>query len=129
MSDWRFVPLAALHVIHDRQISRHGGAPGLRDAGLLEMGAARALNRAAYGPADVFDIAAAYAFGLAKAHAFVDGNKRTAVVAALTFLRLNGQGFRPDPATGVRMMEDLASGGTGEAQFADWLRRGARPLP
>lgn len=128
MSEWAFVPLAALHVIHDRQIARHGGAPGLRDAGLLEMGAARALNRAAYGPADLFDIAAAYAFGLAKAHAFADGNKRTAVVAALVFLRLNGYGFRPDPQDGVRMVEGLAAATLTEADFALWLRRGALPL-
>ena len=116
------MPLAALRVIHDRQIQRHGGAPGLRDAGLLEAGWARAPNRAARGEADIFALAAAQAFGIAKAHAFVDGNKRTAFVAAFTFLRLNGRALRPDPATGVRMMEDLASGAIGEAAFADWLR-------
>ena len=118
------VPLKAIVIIHDRQISRHGGAPGLRDGGLLEMGWARPMNLAAYGAADHAALAAAHAFGIAKAHAFVDGNKRTAFVAALTFLRLNGHGFRPDPAEGVRMMEDLACGVIGETGFAEWLRQG-----
>lgn len=119
-----WVPLRAILAIHDRQISRHGGAPGLRDMALLEMGCARAMNVAAYKDAPLIDIATAYAFGIAKAHAFVDGNKRTAVVTALTFLRLNGRHFRPDPAEGVRMMEGLAAGEISEAQFSDWLARG-----
>lgn len=122
------VPLAAVLAVHDRQIARHGGAPGLRDLALLDAGRARALNRAADPAADLAAIAAAYAFGIAKAHAFVDGNKRTAFVVALAFLRLNGLAFRPDPATGVRMMESLASGAVTEAAFADWLRAGLRPL-
>ena len=126
MSDWIWVPLAAIHIIHDRQIARHGGAPGTRDPALLEMGCARALNRAAYQDADLFDIAAAYAYGIAKAHAFVDGNKRTAFVAAFTFLRLNGVFVRPDPGMGVRRMEDLASGDLAEDAFADWVRGLAR---
>jgi death-on-curing protein len=83
------------------------------------------MNRAAYDNPYPFDIAAAYAFGLVKAHAFVDGNKRTGFVTAITFLRLNGCGFRPEPADGVRMMEGLASGALSEDAFADWLRSGA----
>jgi death-on-curing protein len=122
MSDATWVPLRALHVVHDRQISRHGGRAGLRDGALLEMGCVRAMNLAAYGDPDAFDIAAAYAFGVAKAHAFFDGNKRTAFVAAFTFLRLNGEPLRPPPEAGVRMMEDLASGTISEADFAAWLR-------
>ena len=128
MSDWVWVPVAAIHIFHDRQIARHGGAPGLRDAGLVETGAARAQNLADYGEPDVFDLAAAYTFGLAKAHAFIDGNKRTAFVTAVTFLRLNGWAFRPDPITGVRMMEDLAASVIDEEVFAKWLRDEAHPL-
>jgi death on curing protein len=90
-----WVPLAAVLAIHDRQIARHGGAPGMRDRALLEMGCARAMNLAAYTDSGLAEIAAAYAFGISKAHAFVDGNKRTAFVTALTFLRLNGYSFRP----------------------------------
>jgi death-on-curing protein len=124
-----WVPLAASRIIHDRQISRHGGAAGLRDATLLEAGCNRALNRARYDDsASLFDIAAAYAFGIAKAHAFVDGNKRTAFVTAVTFLRLNGYAFRPDPATGVRMMESLAADLADEAQFSAWLQAGSQPI-
>lgn len=123
MRTWIWVPLAALHVIHDRQISRHGGASGTRDAALLEMGCTRPMNLVAYGDPDVFEVAAAYAYGIAKAHAFVDGNKRTAFVAAFTFLRLNGVLVRPDPAFGVRNMEDLASDKLSEAEFAAWLRK------
>lgn len=124
MSNHIWVPLAAVTIIHDRQIARHGGAPGMRGRALLEMGCARAMNLAAYKNAGVSEIAAAYAFGIAKAHAFVDGNKRTAFVTAITFLRLNGHAFRPDPVEGVRMMEDLASGDLTEADFASWLEQG-----
>ncbi|WP_425465485.1 type II toxin-antitoxin system death-on-curing family toxin [Palleronia caenipelagi] len=116
------MPLAALHIVHDRQIARHGGAPGTRDTALLEMGCMRAVNLATYETPDVFDLAAAYAYGIAKAHAFVDGNKRTAFVAAFTFLRLNGIALRPDPGEGVRMMEDLAADLIAEADVADLLR-------
>ncbi|MEC7761744.1 MAG: type II toxin-antitoxin system death-on-curing family toxin [Pseudomonadota bacterium] len=123
MTQWVWVPLPALYVIHDRQIARHGGAPGTRDPALLESAVARPLNRAGYGTPDAYSLAAAYAFGIVKAHAFVDGNKRTAFVAAFTFLRLNGIAIRPEPAIGVRMMEDLASTQVSEDDFAAWLRR------
>ena len=123
MTQWVWVPLPALYVIHDRQIARHGGASGTRDPALLESAVARPLNRAGYGNPDAYALAAAYAFGIAKAHAFVDGNKRTAFVAAFTFLRLNGISIRPEPAIGVRMMEDLASTQVSENDFAAWLRR------
>ena len=123
-----WVPLPAVLAIHDRQIARHGGAPGLRDQALLEMGCARAMNLAAYTDAGLAEMAAAYSFGISKAQAFVDGNKRTAFVTALTFLRLNGYGFRPDPVDGVRMMEALATGEVSEADFARWLTTGIRAL-
>ena len=123
-----WVPIAAVLAIHDRQIARHGGASGLRDKALLEMGCARAMNLSAYTNAGPAEIAAAYAFGVSKAHAFVDGNKRTAFVTALTFLRLNGYSFRPSPIEGVRMMEDLASGHVSEAEFAKWLSSGIKPI-
>lgn len=122
------VPLPAIIAVHDRQIARHGGAPGLRDRALLEMGCARAMNLWAHEQASLARIAAAYAFGIAKAHAFVDGNRRTAFVTAATFLRLNGLAFRPAPAEGVRMMEGLAAGEIAEARVADWVDRGATPL-
>jgi death on curing protein len=125
LTDPIWVPLRAILVIHDRQIARHGGAPGLRDMALLEMGCARAMNLAAYSDAGLSEIAAAYAFGIAKAHAFVDGNKRTAFVTAVTFLRLNGLVFRPNPAQGLQMMEGLATGNVTETAFASWLKEGS----
>lgn len=92
------------------------------------MGCARAMNLFAYGDPSLAEIAAAYAFGIAKAHAFIDGNKRTAFVTAATFLRLNGHAFRPGPMEGVRMMEDLATGKVSEREFADWLSRGMNEI-
>ena len=97
MSDPTWVPLAAVYVIHDRQIARHGGASGLRDKTLLEAAVVRPENKFSYEQADMFACAAAYAFGIAKAHAFVDGNKRTAFVTSVTFLRLNGYQFTTSP--------------------------------
>lgn len=125
MTEPVWVPLAAVIAIHDRQIARHGGAAGMRDRNLLEAGCARPLNLMAYERPTPAQLAASYAFGIAKAHAFVDGNKRTAFVTALTFLRLNGLGVRLDPVEGVRMMEDLASGAVSETVFASWLAAGS----
>jgi death-on-curing protein len=119
-----WAPLAAVLAVHDRQIARHGGAPGLRDLALLEMGCAQAMNLAAYPEAGLAEVAASYAFGISKAHAFVDGNKRTAFVTTLTFLRLNGYAFLPPPVEGVKMMETLAAGQVSEAEFAKWLSSG-----
>lgn len=86
------------------------------------------MNLAAYSEANFAEITAAYVFGVAKAHAFVDGNKRMAFVTAFTFLRLNGYSFRPPPVEGVRMMEDLASGQVSQAEFANWLTNGMTPI-
>lgn len=123
-----WVPVQAVLIIHDRQIARHGGASGIRDRGLLDGAMARPRNLWEYETPPVQMLAAAYAFGIAKAHAFIDGNKRTAFVTALTFLRLNGQGFRPDPLDGVTMMEDLAAGHRSQNDFAMWLQAGMAPL-
>ena len=121
MSEPFWVPIQAVVIIHDRQIARHGGAAGLRDMGLLEAGCARARNQYLYERAPVMRCAAAYAFGICKADAFVDGNKRTGFVTMATFLRLNGYHIRPDPVEGVKRMEDLASGTISEAAFQTWL--------
>lgn len=128
MTDPIWVPLSAILIIHDRQIAQHGGATGMRDQTLLEGAVQRPVNLAAYGEPTIAEMAAAYAFGIAKAHAFIDGNKRTAFVTTFTFLRLNGLTLRPEPAEGVRMIEDLASGGMTEGEYAAWLQRGTSPL-
>ena len=125
MSVPRWVGLRAIVAIHDRQIARHGGTAGMRDRGLLEAGAARPLNRHAYGERDLARLGAAYAFGIAKAHAFIDGNKRTAFVAAATFLRVNGVARTFDQVEVVRMSEGLAEDTVDEVAFAAWLANGA----
>jgi len=118
-----WVPNRAVYIIHDRQIARHGGASGLRDEGLLQGALQRPINKWQYENSDTFGCAAAYAFGIAKAHAFVDGNKRTAFVTSVTFLRLNGWHFVTDTAEGVTFMEDLASGAVSEESFRNWLEQ------
>jgi len=123
MSEPIWVPSRAVYIIHDRQIARHGGASGLRDEGLLQNALQRPVNKWQYENADTFGCAAAYAFGIAKAHAFVDGNKRTAFVTSVTFLRLNGWHFMTEPAEGVTFMEDLASGAVSEESFRNWLEQ------
>ena len=86
----KWVSIEIVVTIHDRQISRHGGAAGIRDIGLLEAALGRPQNLYHYSEPSIFELAASYAFGISKAHAFVDGNKRTAFMTALTFLRLVG---------------------------------------
>ena len=128
MSEPVWVPARAVHIIHDRQIARHGGASGLRDDGLLQNALQRPINKWQYENTDTFGCAAAYAFGVAKAHAFVDGNKRTAFVTSVTFLRLNGWHFVTEPAEGVGFMEDLASGAVSEEMFRNWLEHNSTKI-
>lgn len=128
MSEPIWVPVKAVRIIHDRQIARHGGASGLRDEGLLQNALQRPVNKWQYENADTFECAAAYAFGIAKAHAFVDGNKRTAFVTSVTFLRLNGWHFVIEPAEGVTFMEDLASGLFSEESFKCWLEQSSTEI-
>ena len=128
MSEPIWVPTRAVYIIHDRQIARHGGASGLRDDGLLQGALQRPINKWQYENSDTFGCAAAYAFGVAKAHAFVDGNKRTAFVTSVTFLRLNGWHFVTEPAEGVTFMEDLASGAVSEESFRNWLEQSSTKI-
>ena len=128
MSEPIWVPTRAVHIVHDRQIARHGGASGLRDEGLLQNALQRPVNKWQYENADTFECAAAYAFGIAKAHAFVDGNKRTAFVTSVTFLRLNGWRFITEPADGIAFMENLASDVVSEEQFKNWLKRSSTQI-
>lgn len=108
--------------IHDRQLAEHGGPVGVRDASALESALARPRNQWAYGEADLCRLAAAYAYGVARNHPFVDGNKRTAWVLARLFLALNDAriGFAPEEA--VRMVLALAGGSLGEAEVGEWFR-------
>jgi death-on-curing protein len=119
---WRWVDRKALELLHDESLAEHGGAPGLRDEGLLESALARPLNLAAYGRPDIADLAAAHGVGLAKNHPFVDGNKRVAFLAVGMFLALNGRRLVATQADATLVMLDVASGTLDEPAFAAWLR-------
>lgn len=108
--------------IHDRQLAEHGGGIGARDAGLLESALARPINAWSCGAGDPAALAAAYAFGVARNHPFVDGNKRTAWVLGRLFLALNGHELSFKPAGAIAAMPALASGELSEAEMADWFR-------
>ncbi|HZX30435.1 MAG TPA: type II toxin-antitoxin system death-on-curing family toxin [Rhodocyclaceae bacterium] len=125
---FRWLNRRALLLLHGESLALHGGAAGLRDPGLLDSAPARPENLAAYGAPDVFDCAAAYAFGLARNHPFVDGNKRAAFLAAGLFLRLNGQRLAASQADATHTVLALAAGDLPEADFAAWLRSNAAPL-
>jgi death-on-curing protein len=119
---WIEKPLAL--AIHNRQLSEHGGSTGVRDETLLDSALARPQQLHAYGdPApDLADLAASLAYGLARNHPFVDGNKRTAHVAYRTFLALNNARLNASDEDKYLTMIGLAEGTLGEAEFASWLR-------
>ena len=129
MADPRWLTKDEVLHAHVRQLAEHGGSPGLRDEGLLESALARAENLAAYGDPDVADLAAAYAYGLAKNHAFVDGNKRASFAACTTFLLANGYRLPVDDAANIDTWLALAAGELGQADLAGWLRARVAPLP
>ena len=118
-----------LDAIHHAQVQEHGGTPGVRDEALPESALARPRHKFAYAKrADVATLAAAYAFGLAKNHGFVDGNKRVAFVAAYVFLGLNGYDLDATEPDVVRTMEGVAAGRVREAALATWFRQRLRRL-
>jgi len=117
---------SVIAAVHDAQLAEHGGAGGMRDAGLLASALARPSNLHAYGESDVCRLAAAYASGIVRNHPFVDGNKRTALLAAYVFLGLNGLDLAADEVEAAAAMLRLASGDIEEEAFADWLRKPAR---
>ena len=108
--------------MHARQLRRFGGAPGLRDEGMLRSALDRSVNKWNYEAAELPELAAAYAFGLAKNHAFVDGNKRIAFMSMVVFLRKNRIRFSPDPAHATAIMISLAAGEVSEESLARWIR-------
>jgi death on curing protein len=107
---------------HSRQLRRFGGAPGLRDEGALRSALKRPVNKWHYEASELPELAAVYAYGLAKNHAFVDGNKRIAFIAMVAFLRKNGVGFQPDQAQATAIILALAAGEVSEASLARWIR-------
>ncbi|MDP2880297.1 MAG: type II toxin-antitoxin system death-on-curing family toxin [Azonexus sp.] len=128
MSQWTWIEESVVWAVHEAQLAEHGGLAGVRDAGLLASALARPINQAAYGEADAAALAAAYAFGIARNHPFIDGNKRTAFVCAELFLALNGFALLAEDAACVSTMLALAGGELPETEFAAWLRNHTAPL-
>jgi death-on-curing protein len=114
--------------IHERLIADYGGSPGLRDEGLLESALARPMHLFTYGKPSLAELAAAYAVGIAKNHAFIDGNKRTAFVAAAVFLERNGLHLNASEAEATIAMLRVAESTMTEKQFARWLGEHASPV-
>lgn len=123
MKAWKWIDRQVLLLLHDESLAEHGGASGLRDEGLLDSALARPLNLSLYETPDLADLAAAYGVGLAKNHAFVDGNKRAAFLAVGLFLAINGYRLQATQADATLTMLSVAAGDIDEAAFADWIRQ------
>jgi len=123
---WAFVDISRALALHTRQLAEHGGSDGIRDLGALQSALARPVNLAEYEVPDAAQLAAAYLCGIAKAHAFIDGNKRTAWVIAKLFLRKNRDLLPVSPGEALRLVEGAASDLSPD-EVAAWLR--ARILP
>ena len=122
MTEPLWLEVAEIIDMHAEQLARFGGPDGIRDQGLLESAVNRPMQRWHYEQADLADLAAAYAFGLARNHAFIDGNKRIAFQTMMTFLRLNEIPFAPAPAQATAIILSLAAGEVSEQSLARWIR-------
>ena len=121
-----WIDAAVVHAIHEEQLAEHGGSAGLRDQGLLESALARPQNLVSCGDPDVAACAAAYGYGLSRNHPFLDGNKRTAFVAAELFLFLNAYVLEAADADCALTMLRVAEGSISEEDFAAWIRQNSR---
>lgn len=123
MSEPRWVLPEVVHAIHNMLIAEHGGLAGIRDQGLLDSALARPRQQAAYGKKNsIFQLAAAYSYGLARNHPFADGNKRIALTVAAVFLEINGHSLNAPEAEAVLMYQQLADGTLTEQALAEWIR-------
>jgi death on curing protein len=122
MMEWKWISLELAHVVHERQLAEHGGREGIRDLGAIESALARPVQLAHYTAPDVFDLAAAYCWGIARNHGYVDGNKRTAWILARIFLVDHGVRLRIDPFNAIRAVEGVAAGALTQDELAAWLR-------
>ena len=121
---WRWVNPSLVYAVHDMQLARHGGLVGLRDKNAVESALGRVQQLSTYGKPvpDATDLAAAYAYGLARNHGFSDGNKRTAWVIARVFLLDNGESLSYTEIGAIHVMQDVAAGTIGEQALAQWFR-------
>lgn len=122
MSGWRWVPLNAVFAIHDMQLAEHGGLDGIRDRGAIESAIAKPQHLAAHGQPDIAELAAAYAYEIAKNHGFADGNKRTAWMIANVFLDVNGYEIEFAATDAYAVVIGLAEGSISEDQLVAWFR-------
>lgn len=128
MSEYKRLSREAVEIMHEEQLAEHGGLPGLKDENALEAAMARALNKAAYGENDLFALAAAYLYGLARNHPFSDGNKRTGYLAAFTFLYINGYLIEADDGMIVAFVLGVAAGEIDEMGATQFFRDFCVPL-
>lgn len=120
--NWTWIDPAVVLAIHDEQVAEHGGMSGVRDMGILESALARPVQLEAYGDPDVFELAAAYAHGIARNRPFADGNKRTAYVVCMLFLRIHGFRVKAPASDRVILFERLGKGEVQQEELAEWLR-------
>jgi death on curing protein len=118
----KWLSVAIVVAIHDEQLAIHGGLPGMRDLGMFESALDRPRNKWAYEAAELPELAAAYAYGIARNRPFVDGNKRTSLLAQNTFLGVNGIDFIVPEAMAAAMILSLAAGEVSEESLARWIR-------
>ncbi|MBF0247266.1 MAG: type II toxin-antitoxin system death-on-curing family toxin [Alphaproteobacteria bacterium] len=121
MKAWAWLNAGVVRAIHEEQIAEHGGQPGIRDMGLLGSALNRPVNKAHHGETAIAALAAAYAYGIARNHPFLDGNKRVALVCLELFLALNGHELRADDASCLDTMTALADGTLTEPALAAWV--------
>jgi death-on-curing protein len=122
MNEPRWLTAIMVTAIHDEQLAIHGGPPGIRDSGMLESALDRPRNKFAYESAELPELAAAYAFGIARNLPFVDGNKRTALLTLYTFLGINDVDFVVSEAEAAAMILSLAAGEVSEESLTRWIR-------
>jgi death on curing protein len=122
MNEPFWLTVAMIVAIHDEQLAIHGGSAGLRDQSLLESALDRPRNKWAYEQAALPELAAAYGYGIARNHPFIDGNKRTALLAIYTFLGVNDVDFVVPEADAAAMILSLAAGEVSEESLARWIR-------
>ena len=126
---WCWLKETVILAVHDEQLAEHGGRQDIRDMGLISSALLRPQHLAAYENPSVFDLAAAYAFGIIKNRPFVDGNKRTGFLAAYIFLVLNGWELMASEVDAVTVVQALAEGEIEEATFSEWLKAHSVALP
>jgi death-on-curing protein len=124
----RWLSAPAVRAIQLELIREHGGRPGVRDQNLLESALARPRNLMAYKDTDAFGLAAAYAYGICRNHPFIDGNKRTALMAAYVFLRMNGHILTASEVEAVSIFLRLADGSLTEKGLAEWFRLNSKTM-